>query len=343
MSMAIARGDISDDIRAAAAGRNLSEEAMHAAVSAMLAGTATPAQIGALLIALKIKGETASEISGAARAMRQHAIPLRTRRERLLDVCGAGGDGCGTFNISTAAAFVAAGAGAAVAKHGNRAMSSRCGSADVLEALGVSIDAPPGCVRESLERHGIAFLFAQRFHPGMAHVAPVRKQLGVRTLFNVLGPLTNPARPTHQLVGVPEERLLTPVAEALRMLGVRRAAVVHARDGMDEISLCAPTDVVEWNGQSMRRYSIWPESFGASPGGQPARGGDAASNAAMLLAVLSGQHGPARDIALLNAAFALYIYGLESSLPAALAAARRSIDCGAARSKVEDLRKAMAA
>lgn len=343
MSMAIARGDISDDIRAAAAGRDLSEEAMHAAVSAMLAGTATPAQTGALLIALAIKGETAAEIGGAARAMREHAIPVRTRHERLLDVCGAGGDGCGSFNVSTAAAFVAAGAGAIVAKHGNRAMSSRCGSADVLEALGVSIDAPPGSVCGSLEQHGIAFLFAQRFHPGMAHVAPVRKQLGVRTLFNVLGPLTNPARPSHQLVGVPEERLLAPVAEALRMLGVRRAAVVHARDGMDEISLSAPTDVVEWNGERMRRYSIRPESFGLSPGGRPASGGDAAANAATLLAVLAGQQGSVRDIVLLNAAFALHIYGLEASLPAALVAARRSIDGGAARGKVEDLRKAMAA
>lgn len=325
-------------IRAAVAGKHLIAEEANRAVGAIMDGAVTPAQVAALLVALALKGETADEIAGAASAMRAHALRVKTSRAPLLDVCGTGGDGSGTFNVSTAVAFVVAGAGVAVAKHGNRAMSSRCGSADVLGALGVRIDAPPEVSQALLERQGIAFLFAQAHHPAMRYVAPVRREIGVRTLFNVLGPLTNPAGATHQVVGVSHPGALHLVAEALARLGSKRAAAIHGCDGMDEATLAGPTRVVEWSGVELREYEIQPADAGlaASPS-EAIAGGDAAENAALIRGVFEGKKGPHRDVVLLNAALALVIAGVAPDLMRGRALAESSIDSRSALGKLAAL------
>jgi len=279
-----------------------------------------------------------AELAGAARAMRRRAARVQPRGQAVLDTCGTGGDGGGTFNISTAAALVAAGAGAAVAKHGNRSVSSRCGSADVLEALGVKLDAEPEVMEQCLNEQGVAFLFAPRYHGAMRHAMPVRKQLGVRTLFNLLGPLANPAGARCQVLGVYAPALTETFAHALRLLGARRAFVVHGHDGLDEISVCAPTRVSELQDGTVRTYDLAPERFFGerAPAGALA-GGDPAANAALLRALLDGEKGPRRNVVLLNAAAGLVAVGCAPDLEAGLALAAQAIDRGAARDKLDRL------
>lgn len=325
-------------IRRAVRGEDLSMADMRAAVEAIVDGDASEAQIGALLAALATKGETADELAGTADALRERMLEVRSAGAPLLDVCGTGGDGSGSFNISTAVAFVAAGAGATVAKHGNRAMSSRCGSADVLSALGVRIDASPATSARALDEVGIAFLFAQAHHPAMRAVAPARREIGIRSIFNLVGPLANPARAQRQMVGVADERAVRTVAEALRRLGSERAAAVRGHDGMDEVSLSGPTRVVEWTGSHIVEYEIDPALLGVQCCELPAlRGGDAGENAQIVRAVLAGAPGPHRDVIVLNAALALVIAGIASDLHVGLDRARSSIASGAAAAKLDAL------
>jgi anthranilate phosphoribosyltransferase len=285
-----------------------------------------------------MKGEAIEEIVGAARAMRRFATHVATRRE-VVDTCGTGGDRCNTFNISTAAALIAAGAGAAVAKHGNRAMSGAVGGADVLEALGVRIDLAAEQVGACLDEIGIGFLFAQQFHPAMRHVAAPRRELGVRTMFNLLGPLTNPARARAQLLGVFSGAWVEPLAHALGRLGSAAALVVHGDDGLDELSLTGPSTVAELRGGAVHTFRFDPESLGLRRCAMAdLAGGDAAHNAGIIRAILAGNAtAPQRDIALLNAAAALYAGGTAETLANALALARAAVDNGAAATKLEQL------
>lgn len=319
-------------------GNDLTMDDMRDAIGTIMDGQATPAQLAALLVALHLKGETPDEIAGAALAMRAHAIAVPSTRRPIVDVCGTGGDASGTFNISTAVAFVVAGAGIVVAKHGNRAMSSKCGSADVLEALGVRIDAPAELAAAALEADGIAFLFAQAYHPAMRYVAPVRREIGVRTLFNVIGPLSNPAGAQRQVVGVARPELLPLVAQALGRLGSERAAAIHGHGGLDELSLAGTNDVAEWTGTDVVEYTIEPRSLGfeITPNSALA-GGDAAENGRIVLAVLDGKRGPQRDVVLFNAALAFVIAGASEDLADGVQRASTSIDSGAARAKLTGL------
>ena len=317
------------------------EEAAQA-MSAVMTGEATPAQIAALVTALRVRGERETEIAGFVQALRAHMIPVELATARpAVDVVGTGGDGGRTFNISTAAAFVVAGAGVPVAKHGNRAMSSRAGAADTLEALGVRIDLGPEAVARCVSEAGIGFMFAQRFHPALRHAAPVRRELGFRTVFNVLGPLANPARVRHQLIGVAMPELVETVARVLALLEIDHALVVHAADGLDEVSLAVPTTVYEIrrNGSvEVRRHVVEPESLGIPRVPTDAlRGGTAEENARIVRAVLEGQPGPAREVTLLNAAAALVAADAAESLAEGLELARRSIDSGAALAALERL------
>jgi anthranilate phosphoribosyltransferase len=278
-------------INRALAGSDLSRAEMAEVIGQIMDGGATPAQIGGLLIALRAKGESVDEIVGAASAMRSRATPLDCpERERSIDTCGTGGDGAGTINVSTLAAILLAACGGVVAKHGNRALSSRCGSADVLEALGITIDAEPAAVTRSVEVAGIGFAFAPKFHAATRHAAGPRKELGTRTIFNLLGPLTNPAHVRHQVVGVYDRRWCAPVAAALGALGVRRAAVVHGAGGLDEIAVRGETHAAVWDDGAVTVVTLTPQSFGAGdldPAGLA--GGDAAHNAAILRKVLAGR------------------------------------------------------
>jgi anthranilate phosphoribosyltransferase len=330
-----------DLIRRAVDGADLSMDEIRSAIDAVMDGHASPAQVAALLVALALKGETPDEVAGAAMAMRAHAIRVESVRNPIVDVCGTGGDASGTFNISTAVAFVVAGAGVAVAKHGNRAMSSRCGSADVLEALGVKIDATPQVAAAALEAEGIAFLFAQAYHPAMRHVAPIRRDIGIRTLFNIIGPLSNPAGATRQVVGVPSSAALHLVARALARLGSERAAAVHGHGRLDELSLSGPSRVVEWTGSKIVEYEIDPADHALErrPLGDLA-GGDAVTNASIVGRVLAGERGAHRDVVLLNAGLALVVAGTASDVTSGIAAAAESIDSGAARGKLEALVRA---
>ena len=331
---------IVESIRRAMNGQDLGREEMHEVFGHVMDGAASDVLKSALLVALRMKGETADEITGAAMAMRERVTPLDVEREGLVDTCGTGGDGCGTFNISTVAAIVAAGAGASVAKHGNRAVSSSCGSADVLSALGVHIDLDASQMSEVLRRAGIAFLFAPKLHPAMAAVASVRKELGVRTIFNVLGPLTNPAFAQRQVLGVYAERLVDVVAQVLAALGARHALVVHSRDGLDEISVSAATHVCEVRDGEVRSYDLTPEELGV--GRHPiaaVAGGDARENAAIARDVLNGTSGPRHDIVVANAGAALYVAGLAPSIRDGVALAKESIASGNALSKLEQLVK----
>lgn len=321
---------------ALARGRDLDEDVAARAMDRVMAGEVSPAVVAGLLMALRAKGETVSEIVGFARAIRARALPFPRSGVGLVDTCGTGGDGAHTFNVSTTAAFIAAGAGARVAKHGNRAVSSRTGSADVLEALGVEVGmGADDCVR-ALDAAGVAFLFAPTFHAAMRHAAPVRRELGVRTVFNLLGPLCNPAGAEAQVVGVFDPSLVAPVAEALGRLGARRALVAHGADGLDEITVTGPTRVAEWDGERVVEYEITPDEAGiGTHDGELLRGGDAAENADLLRSVLAGAEAdPAArarlDIALLNAAAAIRVAGLASDLPTAVSLARRSVADGSA-------------
>jgi len=324
-------------IRRAADRENLScEEAQHA-MAEIMAGEATPAQIAALVAALRVKGETTAEIVGFARAMRNCAVNIQAPASAI-DTCGTGGDSQGTFNISTAAALVAAGAGAKVAKHGNRAVSSSSGSADVLQALGVNIEADIATMEKCLREAGIAFLFAPRFHGAMRHAAPVRREIGIRTIFNLLGPLTNPAGASRQVVGVPSKTLTTIMAQALSALGAERALVVHGSDGMDEISIAAETIAVELREGEIKEYAIKPEDFHLSRAGLDGlRARNAQESAAIIKEILAGKKGTPRDAVLLNAGAAIYIAGLAPDLATAIAAAAAAIDTGRAAAVLEKL------
>jgi len=311
---------------------------LEAAFGEIMDGKASPVATAALLVALRTKGETVDEIVAAARALRARADRAPAPHPDAVDTCGTGGDGAGTFNVSTAAAFVAAGAGVPVAKHGNRAASSRAGSADVLEALGVCADLPIARAAAIARTIGIGFLFARRAHPAMRHVAPVREELGIRTLMNCLGPLVNPCGVRRQLVGVYARELVAPLAEALARLGVERALVVHGSDGLDEITTTGPTHAALVAGGAIEPLAIDVASLGIARA-KPAelRGGDAAENAAIVRAVLDGEPGPRRDLVLVNAAAAIWVGGVAGDLATGLERARASIDSGAARGKLAAL------
>ena len=318
------------------AGERLGREETAAVVRFMMRGEAGDEEIAAFLLALAGRGETADEMLGGAEALRAEMVPFPRRPDRVLDTCGTGGDGSHTFNISTGAALVAAAAGVSVAKHGNRSVSSRCGSADVLEALGARIDLGPGAVGACLDEVGIGFMFAPRHHPAFRHVAPVRAALGVRTIFNLLGPLANPAGATRQVVGVVDPAYLHRMAEALAELGAEHAIVVHGEDGMDEISTAAPTRVVEIDGGEIREWRIDPGGLGLpAPANGVLAGGEPAENAERIRAVLAGERGPAADVVALNAGAAIWIAGLAASLADGLEAARAALADGAAAGRLD--------
>ena len=317
---------------------DLSTEEAASAMAAIMRGEAAHAQIAGLLVGLAMKGERPSELVGLAQTMRANAIPVAAQNGAVFDTCGTGGDRSGSFNISTAAAIVVAACGIRVAKHGNRSVSSQCGSADVLEALGVNIQAPPAIAGQCLNEVGLAFFFAPTFHPAMKHAAQARKDLGVRTAFNLLGPLTNPARPTRQIVGVPRPELTELLARALALLGSERAWVVHGADGMDELTTTGYTKVSECHAGSVRTFYVHPADFGltkAAP--ESLKGGDAARNAAIVRAVLDGGSGEARDVVLLNAGAALFIGGQSGTIRDGIAAAAAAIDGGKARRVLDRL------
>ncbi len=321
-------------------GKNLTREETAMAMEEILRGEATPAQIGALLVALRMKGETVEEIAAAARVMREHATRIHAQDPRVVDTCGTGGDGAQTFNISTAAAIVAAGAGVTVAKHGNRSVSSRCGSADVLEALGVKLDLAPESVERCLNTVGMAFLFAPRFHPAMKHAAGPRKELGIRTVFNLLGPLSNPAGATAQVLGVFDKKWVEPLARVLADLGVQRGFVVHGEDGLDEITLAGPTLAAEIReGAVVHLAMIQPQELGFSPcRAEDLRGGTVEENARILREILEGKlRGAKRDVVLLNASAAIVAGGKAKDLSEGIEKARQAIDSGAALGKLKTL------
>ena len=337
---------------------SLSRDEARAVMGEVLGGKCTDSQISALLVGLHMKGETVEEIVGFAEAIRAAATPIPVRansvldasgtgREALVDTCGTGGDAAGTFNISTVTAFVVAGAGVRVGKHGNRSstpkldaqgMTAKCGAADVMEALGVNIELSPARLAECLEQVGIAFLFAPAIHSAAKYVAPVRREIRLRTVFNLLGPLTNPAGASAQIVGVYSLDLVEKVAEALSMLGTHRAFVVHGLDGLDEITITGPTLIAEVREGSVRTFEVTPEESGLSRAPLEAiTGGDAAENAAIVQKVLSGEKSPRRDVVLMNAAAALVAAGKADVMNEAIPFAARSIDSGAALSKLDAL------
>jgi anthranilate phosphoribosyltransferase len=325
-------------LRTIVRGEDLDAASMSYAIGAMMDGTWSPAQSGAFLAALATKGETAAEVVGAAQAMRARAVALPHDLTTVVDTCGTGGDGANTINVSTAAAFVAAGAGLHVAKHGNRAASSACGSADVLEHLGVPIDAPADLARRNLERERFAFLFAPAYHPAARAVAPVRRELGVRTIFNLLGPLANPARATHQVVGVASVAHLTLVGKALAALGARAGAIVHARSGIDEVAGDVPTDVYAFDVTGVRTTTIDPADYGIAATSASLAGGTTAENARALRAILEGERSPRADVVALNAALVLVVAKRASDLHEGLSLARKSLGSGAAFDVFERLR-----
>lgn len=330
---------IAQAIQKIAERQDLSPREAYEAVGDIMDGHASEAQIAGFLVGLRAKGETVDEITGGVLSLLSAANRIQPRVARCVDIVGTGGDCTGTFNISSTAALVAAGAGACVAKHGNRSVSSRSGSADLYEALGLDLDLTPPEAEACLEQHGFAFLFAPVYHPAMRYAAPVRRQLGVRTLFNLLGPLANPAGASSMLVGVCDPNLLPFMAETLQQLGVRRALVVSGRDRTDEISLAGPTDFCELRDGCITRGLLTPEQLGLPLADLDAvSGGTPADNARLAEAILNGQPGAPRDIVILNAAAALYVAEIAASIEDGLALARRAIDSGAARRKLEAVR-----
>ena len=320
--------------------QDLTEEEAAQAMRQIMEGEATPSQIAAFLIALRIKGETIAEITGCARAMRAKATRIQAPYPNVIDTCGTGGDGSQTFNISTTAAFVVAGAGVPVAKHGNRAMSSRCGSADLLQALGVAIEHSPESAETCLAEVGMTFLFAPLFHSAMKHAVGPRRDIGVRTIFNILGPLTNPAGAKRQLLGVSRQEFAEPMARVLGNLGSARALVVHGADGLDEITISGDTHITSLEAGKIASYTITPEQFGLRRAPlSTLAGGDAPQNAAITMAVLEGKPGPHRDVVILNAAAALAVSGAATDLEAGLLLAAHAIDSGAALEKLRCLQR----
>jgi anthranilate phosphoribosyltransferase len=326
-------------LRSVIAGNDLSAEDAARMIGGIMDETISPVRTAALFAALAAKGESADEIVGAARAMRERCVRVEHGLPLVLDIVGTGGDGAGTINISTAAALVVAGCGIPVAKHGNRAASSKCGSADVLEALGVEIERDPETSARMLRESCIAFLFARRHHPATRAVGPVRSELGVRTIFNVLGPLTNPAGANRQVVGVAEERHLVLLAEALQELGGAAAAVVHSGSGLDEIAGEGPTYVVQFEGGgALRHWVLHPQEYGVYAPLEAIRGGDAAFNAAVLTAILEGERSPRADLVMLNAALALVVADAAADIDDGMERARAAISSGAARAALDALR-----
>jgi len=331
---------IKEAVKKTVEGINLSREEARGAMESIMNGEATEAQIGGFLIAMRLKGETVEEIASFARVMREKATRIEAGTAVVLDTCGTGGDGAHTFNISTVAAFVAAGAGITVAKHGNRSVSSMCGSADVVRGLGINIDIPPEKVSECLQKAGVAFLFAPMLHASMKYAIGPRRELGIRTFFNILGPMTNPAGARRQLMGVYSRELVETVAGVLADLGSEKAFVVHGNDGLDEITTVTETFVAEVDHGTVRTTTIHPGDFGipvASP--EDLRGGEVEENARIFMSVLSGEPGSARDIVLLNSAFAVCAGGGADTPREALAIAERSIDSGAAMNKYMALKE----
>jgi anthranilate phosphoribosyltransferase len=325
-------------IQKLARGQDLSLEESREAMRTIMEGRATPAQIGAYLTALSIKGPTADEIAGAALVMREKATRIDVGDLPVVDTCGTGGTGKCTFNISTCAAIVAAGAGVYVAKHGNRGATSRCGSSDVLEALGVNVGASPAAVARCIREARMGFLFAPQLHGAMKFAAPVRKEIGIRTIFNVLGPLTNPAGARRQVLGVFAPHLVVTIAEVLRRLGAEHALVVHSEDGLDEVSLSAPTHVCEVKGDSLTCYDMSPETLGLAPAAlETFRVESAQESAAAIRAVLGGERGPRRDIVLANASAAIYVSGIARDVHDGLRRAAAGIDSGEATRVLESL------
>jgi len=317
---------------------DLSEAEMIDVMNQIMTGEATPLQVAAILTALRMKGETVDEITGAARVMREKAHRVNVGTKTVLDTCGTGGDQRGTFNISTTSAFVLAGAGVNVAKHGNRSVSSLSGSADVLGALGVKVDAPKERVEQCIAKIGIGFLFAPLLHEAMKYAVQPRRDIGIRTIFNILGPLTNPAMATHQLIGIYSGALVGLVAHVLNNLGSARAMVVHGLEGLDEISLCGPTKVAELRGGEVKEYMVEPEQFGfKSCHLEELHGGNPDESAAIVRGVLESKKGPARDVVLLNSGAALYISGTAGTIQDGIRLAAESIDSGKARRKLTEL------
>lgn len=320
--------DFRATLRSLIARESLSQDGAAALIGEIMDGTLSPVQGAALLTALAAKGEHVDEVTGAARAMRDRAVRLSHERPLLADIVGTGGDGADTINVSTMAALVAAGAGVPIAKHGNRAASSACGSADVLEAAGLPLDLEPEISSRMLARSGFAFMFAPRYHPAMKNVAPIRGQLGVRTIFNVLGPLTNPARATHQVVGVARPELLEPVASVLQALGTRAAAVVHGPGGIDEVGGEGVTEVISFDERGPRRWRIDPAEFGVRASRADIAGGSLAACSSAFAAVLDGEESARADVVALNAALALFVCGTETSMAAAYERARAAQRAG---------------
>jgi anthranilate phosphoribosyltransferase len=318
-------------------GQDLSRAEARAAMTSLVEGEATPSQIAGFAIALRMKGETPEEIAGLAEVMRAAATHVDAG-SNVVDVVGTGGDGAGTFNISTLAALLVASAGARVAKHGNRSITSQCGSADFLEAIGVAIDLPPAGVARCVDEAGFGFMFAPLYHPAMRHAGVPRRDIGVRTVFNILGPLTNPAGARRQLTGVAVSGLGETLARVLALLGAEHAVVVHGQDGLDEISVCAPTEVHEARNGQVRSYIIEPEQFGIRRWTTDAvRGGTVEANVRLANGVLEGERGPSRDVVLLNTGAAMYMAGLADSIDAGIALAAAELDSGRARRKVNDV------
>jgi len=318
--------------------KNLNEEEMSQMLTEILSGNLTDAQIGAFMAALATKGETFEEVAGAARAMRRKAVRIQTSATAVVDTCGTGGDGLNTFNISTTTAFVVAGCDVIVAKHGNRSVSSKCGSADVLEKLGIKLDTAPEIVEEAVREIGIGFLFAPLYHSAMRFAANARKEVGLRSIFNMLGPLTNPAAANCQLLGVYAPELTEMFANALRLLGTKRAFIVHGHDGLDEISVCAPTRVSELNDGMIRTYDITPEQFfGKTAKQEDMAGGNPEENAEITKNILSGAKSPKRDVVVLNASAALVAAGKADDLKSGIKMAEAAIDSGKAMEKLKAL------
>src|ERR1700693_4155192 len=330
-----------DALQALIDGRSLTDAESELAIGEVMDGGASDAVVGAFLVALKIKGAEPAELAGAVRAMRKRARPLNLRNGDVLDTCGTGGDGASTFNISTGAALIAAAAGVPVAKHGNRAISGNVGGADVLEKLGIKIDCDPPMLRKCLRATGCCFIFAPAYHPAMARLAPLRRTLATRALFNLMGPLVNPASPTRQVTGVAEAHLFEEVARAIALLGTGHAMVFHGLDGLDEISISAETKVAEIRGESITEYTIVPEQFGIERSGRSGLRADDVDHSAKLLraALVGDQDGPAQDILALNGGAAIYVGGKAASLADGVARAREIIESESALEVIDEMRR----
>ena len=330
--------DIQQALKVVVDKQDLTQQQMTSVMQHIMTGEATPAQIAGFLVALQMKGETVTEIAAAASVMRSLATPVDITATTLVDTCGTGGDGASTFNVSTASAFVVAAAGGQVAKHGNRSISSSSGSADVLEAAGVNLDITPEKVKHCIENIGVGFMFAQKHHGAMKHAIAPRKEMGIKTIFNLLGPLTNPAKAKHQVLGVFDKKWVEPMANVLKALGSKHVLVVHANDGLDEISIGASTFVAELKNDDIQCYEIEPEQFGLSR--VPVESlaiNNAHESLAVINAVFEGQTGPARNIVVLNAGAAIYAADIATSLEAGIKQAQTVIDSGMAKQKLQDL------